>query len=201
MRAVRSSHVRRLIARRRRLIAALLAAAAVVCVALSVRPPQGVEILAAARDLPGGRLSASDVMIVRLPPGAVPDGVFHSGSSVTGRVVAGPVRRGEPLTDVRLLSEGLLAAHGPGMVAAPVRIADADAARLLSPGDVVDVLAAFEDPTGQALTVAREVTVVTRTASRSTEGALLVLATTTDQAAQLAQAQSHGRLSIALHAR
>lgn len=190
---------RRVLARHRRLIAVLLAAASTASVVLSVQPPPGVEILAAARDLHGGRLSASDVMIVRLPADAVPDGVFRAGSSVTGRVVAGPVRRGEPLTNVRLLGRGLPTAHGAGMVATPVRIADADVARLLSPGDVVDVLAAFEEQSDHALTVAQDVTIVTKSSGRSTEGALLVLATTTGQAAQLAQAQSRGRLSVTIH--
>lgn len=209
---------------RRRLLAALLAGLAVVCVLTSVEPPGGVEVLAAARDLPGGRLSAADVMVVRLPPGAVPDGAFRPGTSVTGRVVAGPMRRGEPLTDARVPGQGMLAAQG--MVAMPVRVADPAVAELLSPGDVVDVLSAFDDRVGferatpdvstetdisgavfsperrQALTVARQVRVLTRpSAGEGGEGALLVLATTPAQAAQLAQAQAHGRLSVAIHPR
>jgi Flp pilus assembly protein CpaB len=66
---------------------------------------------------------------------------------VLGRLVAGPVRRGEPLTDVRLLGPSLLAAvaRGPDVVAVPVRFADAGAAALLRPGDRVDVLAAPPD--------------------------------------------------------
>lgn len=217
----RLSH-RRLFARRR-LIAALLASLAVACVLTSIEPPGGVEVLAAARDLPGGRLSASDVMVVRLPPGAVPDGVFRPGSSVTGRVVAGPMRRGEPLTDARVLGHGMLATQGPGIVATPVRIADPAVAELLSPGDVVDVLAAFEGNAfdrvaveqealeeaapdegraRQALTVARQVRVMTRpSVGEGGEGVLLVLATTPGQAAQLAQAQAHGRLSVTIHPR
>ena len=87
------------------------------------------------------------------------------------------------------------------MVATPIRIADADAAGLLSPGDVIDVLAAFDGETAQALVVAREVTVMTRPPGDTAEGALLVLATTGVQAAELAQAQAHGRLSVTIHAR
>jgi pilus assembly protein CpaB len=192
---------RRVIARHRRLLAAVLAAAAVACATISAQPPQDVEILAAARDLPGGRLSAADVMTMRLPAGAVPDGTFHPGAPITGKVISGPIRRGEPLTDVRLLDKGLLAGHGPGTMATPIRIPDADVARLVSSGDMVDVLAAVEEHMTQALTVARKVTVVSRTAGRSTEGALLVLATTPFQAAQLAQAQAHGRLTVAIHPR
>ncbi|MEW9533120.1 flagellar biosynthesis protein FlgA [Microbispora sp. NPDC049125] len=201
-----------LLARRRRPIAAVLAGLAVVCVLQSIRPPRGVEVFAAARDLAGGRLSASDLMVVRLPPDAVPDGALRPGSSgvdrvsaqvpsgqmPAGRVLVGPVRRGEPLTDARLLTQGALAAQGPGMVATPVRIADPGAATLLSAGDVVDVLAAFED---RAFTVAQQVRVMTRLPGEADEGALLVLATTSSQAAQLAQAQAQGRLSVAIHPR
>jgi pilus assembly protein CpaB len=193
----------RLLARHRRPVAAILAGLAVACVLLSVRPQHGVEVLAAARDLAAGRLSASDIAVVRLPPEAVPDGALRPGSAVTGRVIAGPVRRGEPLTDVRLLGRGTLAVPAPGMVVTPVRIADPDAARLLSPGDVIDVLAAFEGEARQAYPVAQQVRVMARPPSRTDEGggALLVLATTPGQAAQLAQAQSQGRLSVAIHPR
>ncbi|WP_067181797.1 SAF domain-containing protein [Microtetraspora niveoalba] len=191
----------RRLARHRRLVAAVLAAVCVACALLSVRQPPGVAVLAAARDLPGGRVSAPDVTVVRLPPEAVPDGAFSDRASVVGGVLSGPVRRGELLTDVRLLGRGFLSALGAGLVATPVRIADPDAATLLSPGDVVDVLAAFGQETAQAITVARDVTVVTRPATGAVEGALLVLATTGEQALALARAQSASRLSVTIHAR
>ena len=49
---------------------------------------------------------------------------------------------GATITDVRLVGPALLAGYGGRLVAAPVRIADAGSARLLQPGDVIDVLAA-----------------------------------------------------------
>ncbi|WP_169948550.1 SAF domain-containing protein [Microbispora sp. H11081] len=206
--------VRRLAARRRRPIAAGLAGLAVACVLLAVRAPGGVEVLAAARDVPGGRLAPADVMVVRLPPDAVPAGAYAPGAPVVGRVVSGALRRGEPLTDVRLLGPGLfrqaLAVRAPagqsaggvaGLVATPIRIADPDAARLLSPGDVIDVLAAFEDGPFQARTIAQEVRVIARPPGRTDGGALLVLATTPGEAALLAQAQAQGRLFVTIHPR
>jgi pilus assembly protein CpaB len=208
---------RLILARHRRLLAALLAGIAAVCALHRLAPPRGVPVLAAARDLPGGRLSASDVTVVRLPPDALPDGVLRPGTPVAGRVVAGPMRRGEPITDVRLLGPGILRAQGQGLVATPVRIADARVAELLSPGDVVDVLAAFDGaalggayPDGAAsggtaapasAPVARQVRVLARPPGGDGEGALLVLATTVDQAARLAHAQAHGRLAVAIHPR
>jgi pilus assembly protein CpaB len=190
----------RFLACHRRLVAACLAALAVVCGLSAVRQPAGVAVLTAVRDLPGGRLAAADVVVALLPPSAVPDGALRAPADSAGRVLAGPVRRGEVLTDARLLGPGLLPSGSPDLVATPVRMADAGAARLLAPGDVIDVLAAFEGG-GQALAVASSVRVLAIPSTRTAEGALLVLATTGEQAAQLAQARAQGQLSIAIHPR
>jgi pilus assembly protein CpaB len=196
----------RLLARRRRSIAAGLAALSVACVLAVLRPgpPPTVAVLAAARDLPGGVLSAHDVQTVALPPGAVPDGSLRPGTEVAGRVLAAPARRGEPLTDVRLLGPDLLAPHPPGTVATPIRVADPGAARLLSSGDVIDVLATatgWEESGASAAVVAAAVTVLSVLSGDPEGGTLVVLATTGDQAARLAAAQPAGRLSIAIHPR
>ncbi|GII16963.1 RcpC/CpaB family pilus assembly protein [Planomonospora parontospora] len=194
--------VRRLLGRRHRLLATVLAALATACAVTGLRPEtSSVTVLAAARDLPGGVLSAADVKPVALRPGTAPEGALRPGTPVAGRVLAGPARRGEPLTDVRLLGPSLLAAHPPGTVAAPVRVADPESARLLSPGDVVNVLAAptgWDGSSAPARIVAEGVPVLTVPASGSDRGALLMLATTSDQAVELASAQSGGRLSITI---
>lgn len=133
--------------RLRRPLAALFAAAAAGLALLALRPgaPPSVRVLAAARDLPAGTtLSPSDLHPVALPPASVPSGALRTGA--VGRVIAGPMRQGEPLTDVRVIGDALLRGYGPGKVATPVRIADPDAVRLLHPGDRIDVLTA---PTGE----------------------------------------------------
>ncbi|TDE32768.1 SAF domain-containing protein, partial [Actinomadura sp. 6K520] len=134
------------LARLRRPLAALFAAAAAGLALLALRPgpPPSVRVLTAARDLPAGTtLTASDLRRVDLPTAAVPSGVLRSG---TGRVLATPVREGEPLTDTRVVGDGLLRGYGTGTVATPVRMADADAVRLLHPGDRIDVLTTPEPP-------------------------------------------------------
>ncbi|WP_433476975.1 SAF domain-containing protein [Spirillospora sp. CA-142024] len=134
------------LARLRRPLAALFAAAAAGLALLALRPgpPPSVRVLGAARDLPAGTaLAPSDLRYLELPAAAVPSGALRSGAA--GRVVAGPMRRGEPLTDARVVGDGLLRGYGPGTVATPVRIADADAVRLLHPGDHIDVLTAPPD--------------------------------------------------------
>ncbi|MFG1703756.1 RcpC/CpaB family pilus assembly protein [Nonomuraea sp. M3C6] len=85
------------------------------------------------------------------------------------------------------------------MIATPVRIADPAAAKLLSPGSTIGVLAAWEE--GQpAHTIAEDITVITIPApdTDDSHGTLVVLATTPAQAANLAAAQTSGRLSITI---
>ncbi|WP_433229627.1 SAF domain-containing protein [Actinomadura formosensis] len=133
--------------RLRRPLAALFAAAAAGLALLALRPgaPPSARVLAAARDLPAGTaLGPSDLRPVALPPASVPAGALRTGA--VGRVIAGPMRQGEPLTDVRVIGDALLRGYGPGKVATPVRIADPDAVRLLHPGDRIDVLTT---PTGE----------------------------------------------------
>ncbi len=130
---------RRVLARRRLLAACCLGVAAAATVqAVAAPPPPTVVVLAAARDLPAGRaLTDDDLVDLALPADAVPDGV--TGQAV-GETLAAPVRGGEPITDVRLVGEGLAAAH-PDLTTLPVRLPDADQAALLAPGDRIDLIA------------------------------------------------------------
>jgi Flp pilus assembly protein CpaB len=191
------------LARFRRPLAAAFAAAAVGLAVLALRPPAppSVPVLAAARDLPGGAtLHSGDLRSVPLPAAVVPDGAVRSGavrSGAVGRMLTGPVRRGEVLTDVRLAGGGLLGGQGSGTVATPVRIADAGAAGLLHSGDRVDVLAAAQSPDGtvppgRARAVALGVPVLAvppaPAGAAGDQGALIVLATTREQARVLAGA-------------
>jgi Flp pilus assembly protein CpaB len=199
------------LARHRRPLAAAFAATAMGLGLVALRPssPPGVQVLAAARDLPGGTtLRGGDVGVVALPAAAVPDGVVRRDTDsrvLTGRILAGPVRRGEPLTDARLVGTGLLDGYSPGIVATPVRIADAGAVRLLRAGDRVDVLAAaggpVDDvlpvPAGRARTVVSSVPVIAVPRERAADqGALVVLATSREQSAALAGAGP--RLSVTI---
>ena len=73
-------------------------------------------------------------------------------------MLAAPVRRGEVLTDVRLVGPALADAV-PGETVLPVRLPDAGMATLLRAGDEVDLVAT--DPgTGDTAVVARDVTVL-----------------------------------------
>lgn len=110
--------------------------------ALSPPPPPTVDVVVAARDLPGGLvLTAGDLEVRQVPADLPPGGATADPSTLTGSTLAAPVRIGEAITDLRVLGEGLLAAH-PGTVAVPVRVPDAEVPRLLRVGDRVDLVAA-----------------------------------------------------------
>jgi Flp pilus assembly protein CpaB len=207
--------LRRALLWHRRLVAAVLAAAAVASGLAAVRPPPAktVTVVTTTRDLPAGtHIAASDIRSAEFS-GAIPAGALTEPAAIAGRTTAGPVRRGELLTDVRLLGARLLDGYGQDLVATPVRIADPATATLLQVGDKVDVLAApvADAPGGAARLVATATPVISvpvpdpasggLAALDSTplaEGALLVLATTRAVAADLAAAAASARLSITL---
>jgi Flp pilus assembly protein CpaB len=192
----------RAVRRHRALLAAGLAAAAVATAlpSLAPTPAPTVTVVAALHELtPGSPLTAGDLTTLAVPRAVAPVGVLTTIDAAVGRVVAGPVRRGESLTDVRLLGSALLAG-GPGMVAAPVRLADPATAALLHAGDRVDVLAATTDEhsSASAATVASglQVLAVPAAAQHDGDGALVVLAARPAVAARLAAAAVRSRLSV-----
>jgi pilus assembly protein CpaB len=191
----------RTVRRHRALLAAGLTAAAVATAlpTLAPTPAPTVQVITAVHDLvPGTPLTAGDLVAVALPVAVAPQGALTAVSAVVGRLVAGPVRRGEALTDVRLLGSALLTSAA-GLVAAPVRLADPATAALLHTGDRVDVLAApTEGAATTATTVAAGLSVlaVPATSSSDADGALVVLACTPSVAARLASAAVHSRLSV-----
>jgi Flp pilus assembly protein CpaB len=103
-------------------------------------------IVVAARDLsPGIELTVADVRLETRMAATVPDGSQSAVEKVVGSTLAGPARRGEVLTDVRLLGPRLAqSAAGPDARIVPLHLADTALLDLVRAGDVVDVLAAPE---------------------------------------------------------
>ena len=126
--------------------------------------PQGdrAEIVVAARDLaPGIELSAADLRLENREAAAVPDGSQSDLESLVGSTLAGPARRGEVLTDVRLLSPRLAeSAAGPDARIVPLHLTDTALLDLIRPGDVVDVLAAASTEDADPQVVATDAVVV-----------------------------------------
>jgi Flp pilus assembly protein CpaB len=105
------------------------------------------DIVVAARDLaPGVELSAADVRLENRMATTVPDGSLTDLAAAIGTTLAGPARRGEALTDVRLLGPRLAeSAAGPDARIVPLHLDDTALLDLIRPGDVVDVLGAGAD--------------------------------------------------------
>jgi Flp pilus assembly protein CpaB len=103
-----------------------------------------IEVVVATRDLtPGAALTPDDVRIERRLATTLPDGSQADLGAVVGSTLAGPTRRGEVLTDVRLLGSRLAeSTAGPGARIVPLHLADSALIDLVRAGDVVDVLAA-----------------------------------------------------------
>jgi len=133
----------RTFAARRVAAGALVVLAAVVALRSN---PQGdrTEIVVASHDLaPGVELTADDVRLENRMAATVPDGSQADVDTVIGATLAGPARRGEVLTDVRVLGPRLAeSVAGPDARIVPLPLADSALLDLVRPGDVVDVLAA-----------------------------------------------------------
>lgn len=117
------------------------------------------DVVVAARDLaPGTALTDQDVRLEKRLPATVPDGSPADVGAVVGSMLAGPARRGEVLTDVRLLGSRLAeSTAGPGARIVPLRLADSALIDLVRVGDVVDVLAAPSAPSPEATPLATKV--------------------------------------------
>lgn len=136
----------RTVAARRAAAAALVVLAAVAAVRSDPHGNQS-EVAVATRDLsPGTELTADDVRLEKRLTTTIPDGSQPTIDKIVGSTLAGPARRGEVLTDVRLLGPRLAhMAAGPDARIVPLHLTDKALLDLVRPGDVVDVLAAADD--------------------------------------------------------
>jgi Flp pilus assembly protein CpaB len=163
----------------RTLLARRIAAAGLVVLAgvAALRPdPDGerAPVLVAAHDLsPGAALSADDLQLEKRLIPTIPDGAQSEIDTVVGSTLAGPARRGEVLTDVRLLGRRLAeSAAGPGARIVPVHPVDSALTDLVRPGDVVDVVATSQtSPPSAPRVIATDAIVVLVSAKQKAQGA------------------------------
>lgn len=180
---------------------------ALIALVLALRPgpvaeaaaPRLQPVVVAAHSLEAGRaLEAGDLAVGDYPPDTAPAGVVAEPDLLVGRVLAGAVRAGEPLTDARLVGPGLTSLLPAGQVAAPVRLADLAVAGLVRTGDLVDVLATGPDAAA-AETLASGVRVLAAGGSGDGPSAgLLLVAVDTSTAARLAAASTTATLTVSL---
>ncbi|MGV0744879.1 SAF domain-containing protein [Mycolicibacterium sp. XJ870] len=155
----------RTVAARRAAAAGLVLLAAVAAVRSDPRGDY-TDIAVAARDLsPGTELTAEDVRLESRSAATLPDGAQAEVADMVGATLAGPVRRGEVLTDVRVLGPRLAeSAAGPDARIVPLPLSDGALLDLIRPGDVVDVLTVSGEQDGheqaRPLVVATDAVVV-----------------------------------------
>jgi Flp pilus assembly protein CpaB len=128
----------------RRIVASGLVVLAAAAALRPDRDSDNAQVVVAARDLsPGTPLTHDDLRLEKRLAATIPDGSQSEIDVVTGSTLAGPARRGEVLTDVRLLGRRLAeSTAGPDARIVPVHPVDGALADLVRPGDVVDVIAA-----------------------------------------------------------
>lgn len=190
--------IHRFVFEHRRLLAAAFTALAVLT-ALSVlrEKPDGSPVLVARRDLPSGHVvTAADLRTTLLSSASRPAHSLRRAAAI-GRRVAGPMRRGEPFTDYRVLEAGTLAGYDKGSVMTVVRVDQADGLSGVHVGDRVNVVAVDPDGETAAQIVARDVEVVTvPPASEGSDEATLGLVTSEKIALALASAAITSRFSV-----
>lgn len=141
-RVVRPDFLRTVLARR--IVAGLLI---LLAGASALRPdPASIQrgVVVAVRDLnPGITLTADDIALRQRPAATLPDGAQIAVEGLIGATLAGPARRGEVLTDARVLGSRLAGlSAGPDARIVPLHLADSAVLDLLRAGDIVDVLGA-----------------------------------------------------------
>lgn len=159
------------------------------------------EVVVAARDLaPGVTVTADDVALSSRPAGTLPDGAVTTLDAAVGATLAGPSRRGEVLTDARMLGSRLTGLSvGPNARTVPVHLADAAVLDLIRPGDVVDVLgtpSADSTERPRLLAVAAVVVLVSAAAG---EGRVVLVALPAAAAHTLAAATLVQDVTLTIH--
>ncbi|GGG17242.1 hypothetical protein GCM10007304_34270 [Rhodococcoides trifolii] len=186
----------------RRSIAAALVVLAAVSAFRGDPDRDRVTVVTASHDLrPGTVLTEDDLTITRVDSASLPDGATTASADAAGRTVAGPVRSGETLTDVRLLGPRLAGAalSTPDARVVPIRLADPSLADIVRAGDVVDVLTVGDDGTRVLAEGAVVVLVPTGDASSRQRERLILLALATDAATSVAAASLVSALTVVLH--
>lgn len=127
---------------KRRIIAAVLAVVGLFLLFGLSRGSAGesVKTLVSIHEIASGAvIQADDVALRDLPIHLIADGSFHARGEAIGQLAVGAIRRGEVITDARVVSPSLLA--DDGLVAIAVTLNDLANAQLVHAGDHVDVLA------------------------------------------------------------
>jgi pilus assembly protein CpaB len=180
------------------------------------------RVLAAAKQLPlGHKLAASDLKLITLEQGDVPEGSFQKIEEVADRALITPLTAGDLILDAQLApkggGEGLTAVIEPGMRAVAVQVNEVSSvAGFIQPGTRVDVLytRAFTDGGSATKTLLQNIKVIAlgrqiSASPGSTEAAaaaardakaatVATLMVTQQQGEMLTLAMQRGKIQLAL---
>ena len=182
----------------RRVAASALVLTAALLLLTPPRPAPGRPVVVLTGDLAvGAVLQPAD--LATTPLLEPPDGALADTGPAVGRILAGAARRGEVLTDVRLV-DPIGPQPGPGRVAVPIRPADATVVDLLRPGMHVAVVTVTDDGAAAAL-VPDAVVLLVGTTEGSSGGRRdhdppVVLAVPQDSADQVVAAALTGTVAL-----
>lgn len=202
-RILRPDFIRTVLARR--IAAAVLVILAAVA---ALRPDPDLErhnVVIASRDLrPGMPLTADDIRLESRAAESLPDGALRTLDPTLGATLSGPARRGEVLTDARVLSPRLVELTvGPDAQVVPLQLTDAAVVDLIRAGDVVDVLGAVtSDSEAKPRVLAHDAVVVLvseKPQFASNQGRVVLLALPRAQAHSLAGATLVNNVTITIH--
>jgi len=178
---------------------------AVLLFTVTLRPASAdlVDVIVASADLPAGStLTEQDLAVAAIPADFVPPGAVTNPADALGRMIASGIATGEPLTRSRLMTTG---PRPDGLHTVPVRLADAEAATLLSPGAVIDLVLASGDTGARIVAEGVQVVTVPRISTSAglgrdsrTAGSLIVVATDRRTAVALAAAGTQPGLGVVL---
>lgn len=175
--------------------------------ALALRPdPAGryVDAVVSAADLrPGVTLTADHVRFEKRSATTLPDGAQTDLTTVLGATLASPVRRGEILTDARVLGSRLAGLTvGTDARVVPLQLSDDAVLDVVRPGDVVDVLGAGSDDRTAARVLAADavvVSVTTPAGAHGGEGRVVLVALPARTANALAAASLVQAITLTIH--
>ena len=163
------------------------------------------DVAIAVRDLsPGMPLTPADVRVEKRPSATLPDGA-HTDLSIIGATLAGPARRGEVLTDARVLGPRLAGLNaGPDARVVPLHLVDTAVLDLVRSGDIVDVLGADSaDTDTRPRVVATNAVVVLvspkANAAASSNDRVVLVALPASAAHALAEATLVQKVTVTIH--
>lgn len=197
--------VRRFVLAYRRPVAATCAALAVIAGLSAVKPPDPATtpVVVAAHDLDSGAdLADDDVEVRQVPSELAASNAYAAVDAVVGHPLNGPVRRGEAITDMRLLSTDLLAGYPSGSTLATVRIADPQSLWGVEVGAYVDVIGVEVEGKRAGKVIADDAQVVALPDADAdslvgpSSGVSVVVCVPSDTAVALAEAGSRMQLGV-----